>query len=108
MTTLSELIDATGSEVKQQLKTELLDLIQGAKSESVDVIKETGEKIEKWVKMKIDGDIDADELQELLSSRKATVQQFLNTQEITAKARMEKISVGLIDLIVDKAMGVIV
>lgn len=108
MTTLSELIDATGSEVKQQLKTELLDLIQGAKSESADVIKATGEKIEKWVKMKIDGDIDADELQELLSSRKATVQQFLNTQEITAKARMEKISVGLIDLIVDKAMGVIV
>jgi hypothetical protein len=47
-------------------------------------------------------------LQELLNSRKATVQQFLNTQEITAKARMEKISVGLIDLIVDKAMGVIV
>lgn len=108
MTVLSELIDATGSEVKQQLKTELLDLIQGAKSESADMIKETGEKIEKWVKMKIDGDIDADELQELLSSRKATVQQFLNTQEITAKARMEKISVGLIDLIVDKAMGVIV
>jgi hypothetical protein len=108
MTVLSEIIDATGNDVKQQLKTELLDLIQGAKSESAEVIKETGEKIEKWVKMKVEGDIDADELQELLNSRKATVQQFLNTQEITAKARMEKISVGLIDLIVDKAMGVIV
>ena len=93
MTVLSEIIDATGSDVKQQLKTELLDLIQGAKSESADVIKETGEKIEKWVKMKVEGDIDADELKELLNSRKATVQQFLNTQEIAAKARMEKISV---------------
>lgn len=41
MTVLSEIIDATGSDVKQQLKTELLDLIQGAKSESADVIKET-------------------------------------------------------------------
>lgn len=108
MTALSELIDATGSEAKQQLKTELLDLIQGAKSESADVIKETGEKIEKWLKMKLDGDIDADELKELLNNRKATVQQFLNTQEIITKARLEKMSTGLIELIVDKAIGAIV
>ena len=104
MPTLNELIDTSGDEAKALIKSNLLELIQGAKSESETVIKETGEKIEKWLKLKIDGEIDADELEALLNTRRRVVRQFLNSQEISARARLEKLSLGLIDLVLNKAL----
>jgi len=108
MSELNELINDTSDAAKSALKSELIDLIYSAKSESADVIRETAEKIEKWTTMKLRGEIDAEELKELIESRRGTVQQFLNTQEINLRARLEKVSIGLMDLITEKALGVIV
>lgn len=107
MSNLDELIKTSGDEAKELIKTNLLDLIQGAKSESETVAKETGEKIEKWLVLKVNGEIDSDELEALLNSRRRAVEQFLVTQEITARARLEKVTIGLIDLISNKAIDVI-
>lgn len=107
MSTLSDLINTTGDEAKDLIKSNLLELIQGAKSESETVAKETGEKIEKWLVLKVQGEIDSDELEALLNARRRTVRQFLNSQEIAARARLEKVTVGLIDLILNKALDAI-
>lgn len=107
MSSLSELIETGGDEAKELIKTELLDLIQGAKSEAEAVARETGEKLEKWLAMTIRGELDSDELKALLSARERTVQQFLNSQEIGARARLEKVTVGLIKLVLDKALDAI-
>lgn len=107
MSTLSNLIETGGDEAKGLIKSNLLDLIQGAKSESASIVKETGDKIEKWLQLKIEGEIDADELEALLNTRRRVVRQFLNTQEIEARARLEKVSLGLIDLVLNKALDTV-
>lgn len=108
MPELRDLIDTTGDEAKEFIKDSLLDLIQGAKSEAEIVVKETGEKIEKWLVLKLEGEIDSDELEALLNTRRRVVRQFLNTQEIAARARLEKITTGLIDLVLNKALDAII
>ncbi len=108
MSTLDELINTTGDEAKDLIKTNLLELIQGAKSEAETVAKETGEKIEKWLVLKVKGEIDSDELEALLNSRRRTVRQFLNSQEISVRARLEKVTISLIDLILNKALDAII
>ena len=107
MSTLSGLIETTGDDAKELIKTNLLELIQGAKSEAELVAKETGEKIEKWLVLKAKGEIDSDELEALLDARRRTVRQFLNSQEIAARARLERVTMGLIDLVLNKALDVI-
>lgn len=107
MSTLSALIETTGDEAKELIKTSLLELIQGAKSEAETIAKETGDKIEKWLELKVKGEIDSDELEALLNARRRTVRQFLNSQEIAAKARLEKVTIGLIDLVLNKALDII-
>jgi len=108
MSTLDELIKTTGDDAKELIKTTLLELIQGAKSESESVAKETGEKIEKWLLLKIKGEINSDELEALLNSRKRTIQQFLNSQEISIRSKLEKVTLDLIDLILNKVIGAII
>ncbi|MFW2373463.1 MAG: hypothetical protein ACN4GM_10120 [Gammaproteobacteria bacterium] len=107
MSTLSDLIETGGDEAKELIKKNLLELIWDAKSESEVVVKETGDKIDKWLIMKINGEIDSDELEALIDSRRRVIRQFLNTQEIQARARFEKVTVGLINLVLDKALDAI-
>jgi len=108
MSTLADLINTSGDDAKEFIKTNLLDLINEAKSDSEIVVKETGKKIEKWLTLKANDEIDADELEALLSARQRIVSQFLNTEEIRTKARLEKITIGLIDHILNKALGRII
>lgn len=104
MSVLDELIDIAGDDAKKLIKTNLLELIEEAKSETETLAKETGEKIEEWLILKVSGEIDSDELEALLNARRRTVEQFLNSQEISARARLEKVTIGLIDLILDNAL----
>ena len=55
--------------------------------------------------MRAKGEFDDDELESLLNTRKKVVRQFLLTQEIASRARLEKISMGLIDIVVNKFIG---
>jgi len=107
MSVLNDLIDTAGDDAKELIKRNLLELLQQTKSEAELVVKETGEKIEKWLVLKVKGEIDSDEFEALLDARRRTVRQFLNTQEIIARARLEKITMGLIDLVTNKVLDVI-
>ena len=108
MPNLKNLIKTNNDEAKELIKTNLLDLIEGAKSESELVVQETGKKIEYWLILKATEEIDADELEALLNARRRTVRQFLNTQEIIARARFEKITIGLIDFVLNKTLDSII
>lgn len=108
MSLLQDLIETSEDEAKDLIKTHLLELINDAKIETHSVAKETGDKIEKWLILRVKGDIDSDELEALLNARRRTVRQFLNSQEISARARLEKVTLGLIDLVLNKALDTII
>ncbi|MDM8564226.1 hypothetical protein QUF74_01075 [Candidatus Halobeggiatoa sp. HSG11] len=104
---LDDVLRETGDEILDFTKTTFKKLLLQAKNDSKDVIKETGEKVEKWMVMRANGDLDDDELEALLNTRKRTVRQFLLTQEINARSRLEKISIDMIDMVVNKLIGVV-
>jgi len=105
MPSIDDILKETGEEALDLVKTNFKELLFQAKDESKTVIKETGEKIEKWLIMRAKGELDDDELESLLNTRKKVVSQFLLTQEIASRARLEKISMGLIDIVVNKFIG---
>lgn len=108
MSILRDLINTSGDEAKEYIKINLLELIQNAKSESEAFVKETAEVIEQWLKLKANNEIDAEELEALLNARRRTVKQFLNSEEIRSKARFEKMTMGLIDHVLNNALGKII
>lgn len=105
MPSIDDILKETGEEAVDLVKTNFKELLFQAKDESKTVIKETGEKIEKWLIMRAKGELDDDELESLLNTRKRVVRQFLLTQEIASRARLERISMGLIDIVVNKFIG---
>lgn len=105
MPSIDDILKETGEEAVDLVKTNFKELLFQAKDESKTVIKETGEKIEKWLIMRAKGELDDDELESLLNTRKKVVRQFLLTQEIASRARLERISMGLIDIVVNKFIG---
>lgn len=107
MSSINEILKETGDEVLDFIKFSFKELLLEAKDESKVVIKDTGEKLEKWLIMRAKGELDDDELESLLNTRRRVVRQFVNTQEISSRARLEKISMGLIDIVVNKFIGVI-
>ena len=107
MSKLEELIDVAGDEAKQVVKKEMLNLISEAKSETADAVKEAGDKIEKLLIDRVEGKIDNDRLKMHLNAVKSTLEQFLNTQEIKTRSRIEKFTVDLIEFIKEKAIDAI-
>lgn len=108
MSILESLITTAGDEAKAKLKDELLERIQGAKAQGEQAISELGKNIEEWLKLTIEDELDKDELKALLQAEKRKQEQYLNTLEIKARAQLEKYSVQLVDMVLDKALGKIV
>jgi len=107
MSTINEAISGLGGEVAKYIKDELKDLLTDAKSDSVDLIKETGKKITEWLVMRNKGQLSDAEFESLLYARDRLLRQEKNTIEIEARARLEKIAVGLVNLVLDKILGAI-
>jgi hypothetical protein len=89
-------------------KNELLDFFKQAESEQIDFVQETKDKVQKWLEMRVNNEINNVELKALLDARKRLVQQNLNTLEIQSRARVEKIIFGIIDTISDKILDKII
>ena len=105
MSNLNELLKETGDAVKDAIRKEYKELLDAGKKESESVIKETADKVEQWLKMRAEGSLDNDELEELISARRRTVQQFILSQEIKTRAHLERVSLGLLDLVMNKLVG---
>lgn len=106
MATIDDVIDSIKDEGLKLVKGQLRDLLTSAKDDADSVIIETGKKIVDWLWLRAKGKLSDDELEALLYSRDQLLRQHKNTLEIRARARVEKIAVGLVNLVLDKLLGV--
>lgn len=107
MAIIDDVINSIKDEGLKLVKDQLKDLLTSAKDDTDAVVKETGKKIGDWLLLRAKGKLSDDELEALLYSRDQLLRQYKNTLEIKARARVEKIAVGLTNLVLDKVLGVV-
>ncbi|OGS97436.1 MAG: hypothetical protein A3H31_00260 [Gallionellales bacterium RIFCSPLOWO2_02_FULL_57_47] len=105
MATIDDVLNSLKDDAVKLVKDQLKDLLTSAKKDADSVVKETGQKITDWLVMRAHGKLSDDELEALLYSRDQLLRQYKNTLEIQTRARVEKIAVGLINLVLDKILG---
>ncbi len=106
MSVIDEVVDSIKGESMQYVREQLKELLTSASEDTNSVIKETGQKMEEWLQARAKGELSDDELKALLYSRQQLIQQYKNTLEIQVRARLEKIALGLVDIVLQKVLGV--
>ena len=99
MSKLDEFIKETGDAAKDLIKSEVKTLVKDAKSDSKEFVKETGNLIEGWLIKRAKGEYKDIDLRRLIEARKLEGEQHLNTEEIQAYAKVERLTNKLIDLV---------
>jgi hypothetical protein len=99
---LKEILDEIKDEALDAAKTELKDLLASAKDDAHDFVKDNAKKIEKWLVMLANKELEKPEFDALMRARKRIVKQHLNTLEIEARTKLKKITTGLANLVVRK------
>lgn len=105
MAGIDDVLNSLKGDTVKLIKEQLKDLLTSAKSDADSVVKETGQKIADWLVLRAQGKLSDDELEALIYSRDQLLRQYKNTLEIQTRARVEKIAVGLINLVLDKILG---
>lgn len=106
MATIDDVLNSIKDDALKEIKDQLKDLLTTAKNDTDAVIKETGQKIADWLVMRSLGELNDDEFKELLYSRDQLICQYKNTVEIQTRARIEKITIELINLVLNKILVV--
>jgi DNA-binding protein H-NS len=105
---LDQYLASITDESKKMAIEEFKALLKSAKSDQEQLAKETAKKIEKWLEMRIKGELDNDELESLLNSRRRTIRQSLNTLQIQSRDRVQKVSLGLLNIVGDMLINKVV
>ena len=105
---LDQYLASITDESKKMAIEEFKALLKAAKGDQEELAKETAKKIEKWLEMRISGELDNDELESLLNSRRRTIRQSLNTLQIQARDRVQKVSLGLLNIVGDMLINKVV
>jgi len=100
-----EAVNTLKNEALKLVKEQLKELLTSASKDADSVIKGVGEKVAKWLVMRAKGELNDRELEALLYSQDQALRQYKNTTQIKIGARVEKISVALINLVLDKILG---
>lgn len=106
MSDIDDAIDAIKDEVAELIKEQLKDLLISAANETDEVIKDTGRKITYWLLLRAQHKLSDSELEALLYARDQLLRQYKNTVQIGAKARVEKIAIALVNIVLDKLLGI--
>lgn len=106
MASISSAVNTIKDDSLALVKDELKSLLTQAKDDAIDEIRETGEKIATWLVMRAKGELTDDEFQSLLYARDQLLRQLKIKMEIDARARLERIAVGLVNLVLDKIIGI--
>lgn len=93
--------------VSKDVKDILLKLMEKGES-SEDILRETEIKVKKWTVWKQNGEIDEDELEMLVETRKKTLELFFINEGIADKARIEQVTTRVIEIAFKLAVNVIV
>lgn len=105
MASINDVLNSLKVDTVKLVKDQLKDLLTSAKEDADSIVKETGQKVSDWIVMRAQGKLSDDELEALLYSRDQLLRQYKNTLKIQTRARVEKIAVGLINLVLDKILG---
>lgn len=105
MASIADAVDSIKDDAGKLIRQQLKELLTSAKNDADAIVKETGQKIADWLVMRAEGKLSDIELEALLYSRDQLLRQYKNTQEIKVKARVEKIAVGLVNLVLDRILG---
>jgi len=82
------------------VKDEFVNLFNQAITESDGQVKENTEKVKEWCAALCSGKLNKDEFKTLLEAQKRKMEQYVLTKEIQTRAKLEKLTVGLIELTV--------
>lgn len=102
MSLLNEILDAIKDEAFSSVKAEFKELLSKAKADGDAVVKKNTEKLERWLVMFARGELDKEEFDALVDAQRRAVREYLNTLEIQARARLEKITMGLLDFAIGR------
>jgi hypothetical protein len=73
----------------------------------LDFIEESAKNAARWLLMRANKELSADEVSYLLKKQKKTAQIFAKTQEIIVRSRVQKLTYRLLDIAIDVLVGVI-
>ncbi|MCP2004882.1 MULTISPECIES: hypothetical protein [Buttiauxella] len=107
MSDIDDVIDSIKDEAVVLIKEQLKDLLLSAAEETDAVIRQTGEKITYWLLLRARGELNDSELEALLYARDQLLRQYKNTLQIEASARVEKIAIALVNIVLDKLLGLV-
>lgn len=99
---LGEILDEIKDEALDVAKEEFKNLLENAKNDAHEFVKENAEKIEKWIIMLANKELEKSEFDALVRARRRIIKQHLNTLEIEAQTRLKKITAGLVSLVTRK------
>ena len=88
-------------------KDEVLKLFSQALSSNNDFVKKNAARLERWIVMLSEGEIDREEFDGLVGAQKRKVDQYLNTVEIKFRSEAEKITLGLIKVVLKQVMPIL-
>jgi len=94
---LSKIKDEGVEKAKEDFRT----LFNEAKGDAEGFVRELAKDLEGWLVLLAMGEMKKNEVELLVRSRKRELEQKLNTLEIKTKARVEKIVMGLVDIVLD-------
>ena len=58
--------------------------------------------VKQWIVLLSNGEIDKEEFDDLIAAQKLAAEQFVNTQEIGAQARTQRLTMQILDLTITK------
>lgn len=106
MSDIDDAMNAIKNEVAESIKEQLKALLLSAAKDTNEVINDTGKKIAYWLRFRGQGKLSDSELEALLYARDQLLRQYKNTAEIAARAQVEKIAISLVNIVLDKLLGI--
>ena len=107
MSSLKDILNNTSKELLSESKDEVLKLFSQALSSNNDFAKKNAAKIERWIIKLSEGEIDREEFVGLVGAQKRKVDQYLNTVEIKFRSETEKITHGVIKIIINQVVPIL-
>jgi hypothetical protein len=87
------------------VKNEFLAFLGEAKKDAYAIVKENAQNVEDWGVALATGELTERGFKLLVDEQKGSLAQFLNTVQIEQKARLERITIGLLNILTEKLLG---
>ena len=106
MATFDEYIDSVIKEIGKLAQETLKDYAEDATKDGEDFIKKSKDKLKKWTEDLAEKRMDADEFTSLIKGQKDLAEMKALKQAGLAAVQVDKFRNGVIDLIINKVIGI--